>query len=442
MKKAVLIFLSMMLLCTSLTGCGDKKSAVINPTTELTIYLDVYSKGKLARTISEYKRVYPEVNLNLVDLSQLDIFEYNTKLKNEVQSGKGPDVIDVSTMAFENAYKTVNSGVFCELAPLIEADEAFNLDDYNKVVMDAGVFDSKRYLMPITFKSPFLMTTQSILDETKIDRAKLTDIISIATEFDRYLAEGDKRIFKETRQWYMGLYQFLGLDFADYSNASYNLDEELITQAAELFQRIYPQDKPVSDGMTFSSTFDGFHDLSTGQGLFKYYYWGDISSIVSNAAALVGTDEKPIFLPIKTADNKLQATVLDSVGINANSPNKKNAFNFIKTMLSDPVQNSDRYPMDYPVRNESLDKRIADCKEDAAERDTTLFESDGIIMESPDQAFFDEFSASLKGIERCRFEDPATGILSYELNEFYEGSKSIADCIKAAKSKLEIYVSE
>lgn len=441
MKRAVLGLLAMLLLCTSLTGCG-KKAEVIEATTALTIYVDIYTKGSLARTISEYKRVYPEVDLNVVDLSQLDITEYNTKLKNEVQSGKGPDVIYVTDMSFENIYKTVNSGVFCELTPLIEADESFHLDDYHKIVMDAGVFDSKRYLMPITYATPCLMTTQSILDETKIDRTKLTDIISIATEFDHYLSENDKRIFKENRQWYSGLFPFLGLDFADYNDASYSLDEKLIKQAAQLFKRIYPQDKYSSDGMTYSSTFDGFYELSKKQGMFKFYNWGDIGTVVNNAAALVGAGEKPILLPIKTADNKLQATVKQSVGINANSPNKKNAFGFIKVLLSDPVQNYDRYTMDYPVRQESLDKRIAYCKGDVAETDSTLFESDGIIMESPDQAFFDNYLAMLKGIERCRFEDPATGILAYEMEGFYEGKKSIEECIQEAKSKLEIYVSE
>lgn len=39
----------------------------------------------------------------------------------------------------------------------IEYSNNFNLDDYNKAVLDAGIIDNKRILIPISYKVEYLI---------------------------------------------------------------------------------------------------------------------------------------------------------------------------------------------------------------------------------------------------------------------------------------------
>lgn len=107
---------------------------------------------------------------NLDESYQIEIVEFDsedtmlTKISTEIMAGKGPDIISLNQkLPFE---KLIDNGSFAdidELAELYKSDIDF--DDYNSTIMDCGIYNGKRYIIPIAYCPNILITTQEILDK-------------------------------------------------------------------------------------------------------------------------------------------------------------------------------------------------------------------------------------------------------------------------------------
>jgi len=96
------------------------------------------------------------------------IYDYRTKLTTEIMAGRGPDVyIDTTALAatiFNDLHKKMDNGLFCDLNDFITNDNDFKLDDYEKTILDTGIYKGKRYLMPLSYKVPLYLTTEEKLE--------------------------------------------------------------------------------------------------------------------------------------------------------------------------------------------------------------------------------------------------------------------------------------
>lgn len=120
-----------------------------------------------------HNELYPNVKLNLTVWDEKDKnFDRHTesiKFQTQVMAGEAPAVFVTGGVA--DLYKTMQSGVYADLSSFFESDKNFNIDDFNKAIFCSGQMNGKQYMVPTSYRIPLFITTQAIVDETKLDLA-------------------------------------------------------------------------------------------------------------------------------------------------------------------------------------------------------------------------------------------------------------------------------
>ena len=92
-------------------------------------------------------------------------------------AGKGPDVYILDNMAyvtsdkamplFENPYKTMQSGALASLNRFMEKDSYWEESTYQKEFLNAGQYNGKQYIIPLSCEYTFLISDKNDLEYLK-----------------------------------------------------------------------------------------------------------------------------------------------------------------------------------------------------------------------------------------------------------------------------------
>ena len=296
------------------------------------------------------------------------------KLSTEIMTGAGPDIFSLDLLLpFE---KLIDNGSLADINELIENntdEEKINLDEYNNTIMDAGVFDGKRYIVPILYNLDIMISSENILDKFGVEY-KQGDSLTYSTlgeEFINYFANPDSFSFLTSDDSRHGrksvFYKFLN-DYVDFENKTTAFDTEEFRNSLDIMTEIYR-----------NSTEENYIILDNDN---KDVEWGESKNLMfdasfSDAASprvierlyrcnFVGHIEKPvIFNGLSRTKNSGKAYMQCAVAINNNSKHKETAFKFIKYLLSERTQeyytgilSGSDYVGDtsaIPVRNEAFE---------------------------------------------------------------------------------------
>ena len=214
-RRMIALILAAALAVLPLSGCGG----VAQTNDSLTIYASATTILYWQRVLNGYRHAYPDVEVNLVDLSDLTEQEFSERLAGELMSGQGPDlfIIGEEFMKLRDVYKLMDSGAFADLTEEIASHpELGNASGesiskkYNQVVMEQGVWKGKRYLMPICYRFPILLTSQEILDETGFDMEQCGDFMGFVREAQSFVETQKNK--EQSRRLFGG-----GMAFVKYS---------------------------------------------------------------------------------------------------------------------------------------------------------------------------------------------------------------------------------
>lgn len=195
------------LICIGLFSACSSEVVYIDDETDdspLIVYLPEHSN--MFRFMHNYNA---KVDLGGIQSRKVEIMEYSfdqaqdiyKKISTQVMSGKGPDLLylDDRTKDYLDIYRLTEQDVFADLDMLIKNDRTFKFDFYNESILDVGVIDDKRLIMPISYTVPYLLSTQenfvmndleiptSITIEEYCDMAEIIDPEqSMDTSFQAY----------------------------------------------------------------------------------------------------------------------------------------------------------------------------------------------------------------------------------------------------------------
>ena len=155
-----------------LVSCSAQISAPESETDALWVCTNIgFSQETI---IAVFKDQYPDTALKFTDLSpgptsHISAEEQKSRLlslRTEIMAGKGPDLflwntLDVTTeeSLFPDLQKSMRAGIFLDLAPLLEARDDWNPDDYQQAVLRAGMVEDSLYLYPLYYKPPTILLT-------------------------------------------------------------------------------------------------------------------------------------------------------------------------------------------------------------------------------------------------------------------------------------------
>ena len=209
MKRLLCIFLTVILslLCCSCAGKNDKTSDDV----QLTYWYHAEHYDGMIEVIQRYNRwctshSTDDMKIKLVEFEDFDTM--SQRLNIELMSGGGPDLFsNYMDLPFE---KLMQNGAFRDLDPLIESDPSpgrIDLDDYNRTIMDAAVYDGRRYGIPAFYTVDTLVGQKSVFEKYHMptEQGYRLTFDNMDEVFFDYLQEPDGYYFLNDQSGYGGV---------------------------------------------------------------------------------------------------------------------------------------------------------------------------------------------------------------------------------------------
>lgn len=263
LKKWIIFSLA---LCFLLSGCGapgertaEKRLWVV---TEETAFDGM--NQQVQQMVERFSGEHPDITV-LLDIlpTEETVREVAVKqLRTKIMAGKGPDVFllpscnarTYSPLSWTFAEKTILSkavepllvdpvqsmrnGVFMDISAYYDADDALGKEAFQQRVMDAGVVDGARYLLPLRYDLPVVYVDVQAVEAMGIPAGSLNgdilNLLDIALETgDPLFASGAEPGFCRTGSGFDLLPQVI-----DYDCAKVTLDPETLASFLQKYQML------------------------------------------------------------------------------------------------------------------------------------------------------------------------------------------------------------
>ena len=409
MKKRVALIWLCLVVTFSLLGCrvSNRVTPQVDNGEPLTIYCGSET-SRLQKIIDAYNRSAEKID-------QLEIVPYTgddgTAIATELMSGKGPDLFLFAPYAFVQLYPIMDEELFQDLNPYFEKN-GISLDDYNRNIIDEGVYHEKRMYIPCWYSTGFFLTTEERLEQYGIP----TDITINNTDYTNLMPYLDAVSMNHMTLFDMApSMEFLATDYVDYNNQTTSF-------LSDGFRNLVQQQKEILSH-------------PGGQGGQDSIFTSGLASGLSGAMYQLGApstqDEKYILIPETTKGGGEMAYLVNgSVAISANSPNGDRAFKFIQWLTSEQTQCDTTM---IPITCDAIHKKAFDTRIDQLPALSTR-EKD--ILQQ-----YRELNAKITGVTNIDGSFYTT--IFYPLwTQYLEDSITLDDFISQLNDKSKLYFKE
>ena len=413
----------------------------------LTVFYTDYQEGQsniLDAAVTQYNLQHPDQPVTVEKVFAEGMLEAHTAAYNqmltEIMAGEGPDLIfftDNSTGSTSDWEKLVRRGAFADMEPYFEADD-FDWSGYNQGVMDGGVYDGQRLIIPLEYKIPLLYTSQTALDETGFSVENCGTFDGFLDEVEKMMAapEQTRDVFR-TRLTFYNFAQYAGIPYVDYDRQKADLSFPELERGASIY-------KGLTSVYYDEDALAGAADIRDGTALWIYpeysvngFLWG---------GGLINTYDSLVMMPIRDVKGGIQAEITSAVAVSSNSPNLQNAYEFIKLLLSEEFQKDTAQYRG--TRLSVLDSAVFENYR----RNTSHAENGKVQIANDDSMHgftyidaspeaFEEMMSYTNQITGTFFRSSETQFIQL-LGDYITDETSYEDAIDAAESRLNIYLSE
>jgi ABC-type glycerol-3-phosphate transport system substrate-binding protein len=419
-KKYIYLVLSITLVILS-TGCenrGRAKQIESAPDNVLQVYYLEQDKAINNRALSEFKKEHSEINVIEKVIENQEVEAFVLKLKAQLAAGTGADIISLPVGFLPSVYKLSDSGILCDLNPLISEDKFFKIEDYNEKVMDSCVYNGKRYMMPIDYTFYYFYTYKAVLGDFKLNTTNWTWGLLVNAEKE-YFREG-----KGASKYFISpFFDFSSILFSeqnayvDYENKISKFNTPEFIKLLQTYKSIVPYVCPIEE---FSSQTD--HEkmemLSVLQSVFCTGVGDSFGFNDYNKA--FGEDAIILSYPTLVGQKGTNARVNRIVAITSKCRYKREAFDYIKSILS--KENQMNETIHVPVNKAAFNEQLELIK---------IIRSDSQIEEL------------FKTVNSCSLIDASVlDIINKELPNFLNGKKTAEQTAKAIDEKVSLYLNE
>ena len=326
MKKFVSILLAVVLIFSVLTcvGCeADKKEK-----NTITYYHYEPYVSPVSTLIYQYNEKCKNVQ-NRINIVEFDNIEKMTsQLTTELMAGKGPDIItsgELSLLSLSTE-KLIKQGVFANIDDIIsnsEDKDKLKLSDYNSNILDAGVYDGKRYFIPVTFEPQILLSSSSKLSKY-LDNEQPDLTYGNIKELSGNINNDDNNqaLFSGVED-YKNVFLNLIDENVDFYSQKYDFDSDDFRKSVTSLKELYSSNEKNEDNIVPMLSSNGQIEL--------FALYDEIADIKND-------NDEPIILNTPNKDGESMGVITDAIFISNNSDNKEKALEFIEYALSEKVQ--------------------------------------------------------------------------------------------------------
>lgn len=368
-----------------------------------------------------------------------DIEKYVSTLNTEIMTGKAPDIISVDPLPYE---KYADKKLLADLNAIIEADQSFDIGEYYGNIMDSVKYKGSLYAIPIRYGISMLTGDKTLLDDpsTGVDFSKWTwqDFKELS---QRLIGSGSQSMSAlanvselELLKYVMGSSYDKFIDMenrkADFNNAEFqamlNFCKELID---EKLVDIRTEEVMTNRGNTLFSISNV--NMPTNFLMFPQMRFNGSGKLYQ--------------LPDNSGLNGIPFSSDLMLSINNNSKNQKEAWEFIKFLLSGEMQTAVEL-MGFPVHKEATEESVRQLNEKLGSGKVKMAMGgpEGQVELKP--VSDEDITAMVKALENVNRYDGADreilSIILEEANSFFKGQKPVEAVTDLIQSRISMYLSE
>jgi len=446
MRKQILMGM-MCLFLAATTACGggndqgyrgskekpktkDGKTIVTLSTTYTNRYLEAVEK--------KFELKYPEIDLQIQafsngesDVTEADMEKYLKTTNAAILSGKGADIIELSTLPVNNY---VEKKLLVNMNDTLEADQTLNKNDLNMNILNGMQQGGGLYAIPTSYFVGTFISDGDILDKKiKVDENNWTwdQFVDVSNQFMQQ--EGRK----EGRYALAGYApeDFLKLvvrnnstEYIDQASLKAKFDSPAFINQLQQVKKMYDNkiltaDNAKPSNQLFAHTYlfspIDFFDLG-----FRFYKNGKLLPTPHSPGDAGGTT----FI------------VENQFGIQANSPVKDEAWKFIAYMMSEEAQSLEERE---GLEGFSLSKSVNDKLLSDIEKFVKSSEYTGENVSNITDLHFKQVRQLVASAKRfASADDKLLSIVMEEAKSYFSGQKSAEEVAKLIQNRTTTYLNE
>lgn len=406
MKRKVALLSALLLSCGLFSGCVETGAippvpeSVLSaePAAPVTLRIvteegaDGYvpaGKSELIAAIHSaaayYESVHEKIEIEIETLPNTENERETAleELREEIKTGNGPDIyllpagdlpapenylekaqlykdmnmtdkIDAARMPslFLDMELAMRGGAFADISAFYDKDEALKKDELNEKIMDAGVYDGKRYILPLGYSIPVVYADKIQADELGMD---LNEIENGGKGGINTLQIEVNSTGRTVPTW--GLASLDAVDdlslfpsLYNYDSMQIELDKTVVSQS--LF--LYKGNHLSTDSYQPESSCDTVEQYLESEKFFLQSGWAFRIAGLGGAAERVGLGkylgvDLSVF-PLRTPENTLIATVTYWGAVDSSCDAPEVAYDFLRLFLSPNIQFGLGLGEEYPVK--------------------------------------------------------------------------------------------
>ena len=408
-----------------------------------------YLDDSIRNAVIAYNRKSNDYRITMVNYGQYNTEDDYTKsaeqLDRDVISGNCPDLIFLST-GHEARY--ISKGALADMSALMEKDSSISTDDLVSSALIPYTSEGKLYGMPYALSMQTLIASAKLVGDrdswTLSDLSQIIDGLDEGTQIMTYTSQNDFLNIMVSQNM---------SQFVDFGAATCNFDSDDFKQLLSVAAKLPTQDQlnQAMDSDTMASSGDEYSMLQSGDLLMTTTYVSGDSYSLKELYGVYTRDHGMVRIgyPLSSG-NGANVTVSGGLAISAKSKNIDAAWDFVKTMLSDDVQQD---TWNIPVTKTALDAALqkATVKDSYVDEngETQYYDQSTYIgdteytIEPLTQEQVEDFKAYLDGAScGSGYDSDIMSILSEESAAFFSGDKTADDVAKLIQNRVSIYLGE
>lgn len=352
MKRTIGFILSLLML-TTLFGCAGKQSA----SNELWIVTEATTwdrmNGQVAVVAEQFEADNPgvTVRIDILPTESQERSVYIQQLRTKILRGQGPDVYLLPTSTelmtdaasgyekvsveplFPDVVQAMTNGMFRDISSLYNADEDLGKESLQKTVMDAGVLEGKRYVLPLRYDIPVLYVDRNFAESrgisTEIMTQNVDQIMMQAVQWD------DPALAGAFSQMSTAVFT----QWLDYANQSVSLDADTIAIFLGSYQALQAQ----TSGELKPSVPMNVNDYcrlyyqDMGEDPYRIYA-GTLADLLEYAPVYQFEEQDLMVLPMRSIGGDVVANVTYYGAVGSGCQDPERAYEFLRMFLLEESQ--------------------------------------------------------------------------------------------------------
>ncbi len=413
-----------------LVGCNSIATGKIGNGKKVIKLTTYNARESLKVSVKMYEAKHPDIDVQINEYLKDDVFregdveKYIQQTNTKMLAGNGPDILQFDHLSAENY---ANKNILANLTELMNEDKSFNKDNYHMNIINNSTLNGTLYAMPMWF---FISTL--VGDEEAIDKTK-TNIDDKNWNWSKFIENGEALLDKNVHSTVIANMEPERM-FNELAKDEYSKLVDPINKKAD-----FQSDEFINLLNTVKSMYE--KKVATNETA----YIGDsyfINSLaISEEDFFLGPSSfyehgKTYLKPQKSDEvGKISFTTGNEFGINKKSSVKKEAWDFLKFLMSEEVQKleiGNGFTINKNVYEEKMKKIMEDSLTHPNGRTITVKNED---IERLNEIIN---RSSLHLTEDATVKE----IMTEEFKAFFSGQKPAKEVARLIQNRVSIYLNE